>query len=489
MRTQKKEITNKYKRILGIAAVVGAAGVVTTANVHADMTAAQTTADNVASAQTASSVAPSTSSSADNISSAPSASDTESSAPSSSAPSSATSSSVAGIPESSAPSLASSNTAQSMTVTQPEASSAPASSVAAPATYSGSYTVSLGDDTDNSQYQATTTPYITTTSNGTAQFNKITSNVPTLKTVDSTNVQAFIKSIAPRVTLLAGQNNLYASIIIAQAILESGYGTSYIASDYHNLFNITGSYQGQSVSVPGIGAFRAYPNYDDSLVDYINLMLNGTDYNKKLYAGTWKSNNDTYVKAITSMNGIFATDPNYVTKVIDLIKTYNLTQYDDTLKSLKAQGFKAAATAADPKSPVLSALQKDSQFPAWDGVEQPGSGSYAWGNCTQYAYNRILQLGGHIGQYLGNGGDWGANAAAQGYFTSHVPAVGYAVSFPAGVAGASADYGHVAFVEKVYNDGSILISEMNATAGLGKVDYRQVSAADAVQATYIQPKK
>ena len=88
---------------------------------------------------------------------------------------------------------------------------------------------------------------------------------------------------------------------------------------------------------------------------------------------------------------------------------------------------------------------------------------------------------------MGNGGEWGSNAQAQGYFTTTVPTEGYAVSFPPGVAGSSSEYGHVAFVEKVYSDNSILVSEMNVK-GNNIVSERHISAGVAALATYIQPK-
>jgi len=68
-----------------------------------------------------------------------------------------------------------------------------------------------------------------------------------------------------------------------------------------------------------------------------------------------------------------------------------------------------------------------------------------------------------------------------------VPTEGYAVSFPPGVAGSSSEYGHVAFVEKVYDDHSILVSEMNVR-GNNVVSQRHISASVAALATYIHPK-
>lgn len=105
----------------------------------------------------------------------------------------------------------------------------------------------------------------------------------------------------------------------------------------------------------------------------------------------------------------------------------------------------------------------------------PGN-AYAAGQCTWYVYNRFYQLGKTIPAYLGNGGQWGASASAQGYNTTSTPKAGYAASFPAGVAGAAAPYGHVAFVEYVNPDGSFLVSEMNMNGGLYKITYRVISS-------------
>lgn len=58
---------------------------------------------------------------------------------------------------------------------------------------------------------------------------------------------------------------------------------------------------------------------------------------------------------------------------------------------------------------------------------------------------------------------------------------GSVIVFQPGVLGASADYGHVAMVEEVRGDGSILISESNAL-GLGVVSTREISASQLAAA-------
>jgi surface antigen len=68
---------------------------------------------------------------------------------------------------------------------------------------------------------------------------------------------------------------------------------------------------------------------------------------------------------------------------------------------------------------------------------------------------------------LGNGGQWVANAAARGYATGTTPQAGAVAEIP----------GHVAYVESVNGDGTIVISEMNGPAGWGVVDTRTVPAS------------
>lgn len=96
---------------------------------------------------------------------------------------------------------------------------------------------------------------------------------------------------------------------------------------------------------------------------------------------------------------------------------------------------------------------------------QAGSG-YPVGQCTWYAYNRLVELGsitnlsGAYG-YLGNGQDWVRNLVAKGWKYSTLPAKGAVVSTAGGFDGTYPQYGHVGIVEVVNADGSFLVSECN----------------------------
>ncbi|WP_412921686.1 phage tail tip lysozyme [Lactococcus raffinolactis] len=123
---------------------------------------------------------------------------------------------------------------------------------------------------------------------------------------------------------------------------------------------------------------------------------------------------------------------------------------------------------------------------AFSGQAYNGSGSYPQGQCTWYVYNRAYQLGIKFDSFMGNGGDWASKA---GYSVSHELKLHTALSFVQGQAGSDPTYGHVAFVEQVKDDGSILISEMNVT-GLPPltVSYRTFSADEAKQFWYVEGK-
>ncbi|AYE38631.1 LysM peptidoglycan-binding domain-containing protein [Companilactobacillus zhachilii] len=161
--------------------------------------------------------------------------------------------------------------------------------------------------------------------------------------VTSTGVgdQQFIDYIGNSARKLASNNDLYASVMIAQALVESGWGTSGLASaPNYNLFGIKGDYKGASVNMgtqedDGTGSlysissdFRKYPSYKESLEDYVSLLRGGTSGNSQMYAGTWKSNTNSYKDATKYLTGRYATDTTYADKLNSVIEKYNLTQFD-----------------------------------------------------------------------------------------------------------------------------------------------------------------
>ncbi|ARJ51211.1 LysM peptidoglycan-binding domain-containing protein [Staphylococcus lutrae] len=104
---------------------------------------------------------------------------------------------------------------------------------------------------------------------------------------------------------------------------------------------------------------------------------------------------------------------------------------------------------------------------------------YDWGQCTWHVFNRRAETGQPISTFWWNADHWAANAAGDGYTVDHHPTVGSIMQNYDG------PIGHVAYVERVNPDGSILISEMNYNTPPGVVDYRIIPASIASSYNYI----
>lgn len=168
--------------------------------------------------------------------------------------------------------------------------------------------------------------------------------------VKNQTTEEFIQRIGKDAQQIAWEEGLYASVMIAQAILETGSGNSQLARPpYHNLFGIKGSYQGKQVRFntqedTGNGnlytiqaAFRQYPSYKESLADYAALLKKGLSGNPGFYQATWKDHAATYQEATKALTGKYATDTAYDKKLNALIETYELTRYDQALEVSNAE--------------------------------------------------------------------------------------------------------------------------------------------------------
>jgi surface antigen len=117
----------------------------------------------------------------------------------------------------------------------------------------------------------------------------------------------------------------------------------------------------------------------------------------------------------------------------------------------------------------------------YEGPEVEGD-TYAWGNCTYWAYAMRLKYGDPIPTTWGNANTWDDRAEADGYVVDHTPAVGAVYQTDAG------DLGHVAYVSAVDTvTGDWTISEMNAK-GLDVVSTRTFKAGAATLNNFIHDK-
>ncbi|MBL5009562.1 glucosaminidase domain-containing protein [Enterococcus lactis] len=155
----------------------------------------------------------------------------------------------------------------------------------------------------------------------------------------------FLKKIADDAQEIGQKEGIYASVMMAQAILESGSGNSLLSSEpNHNLFGIKGSYKESSVTFNTLeqdssgqsyqirAQFRKYPSYKESLEDYADLIKNGLTGNPDFYKPTWKSETKDYKEATKYLEGRYATDRQYSQKLNAIIEAYDLTKYDEPKK-------------------------------------------------------------------------------------------------------------------------------------------------------------
>ena len=98
-----------------------------------------------------------------------------------------------------------------------------------------------------------------------------------------------------------------------------------------------------------------------------------------------------------------------------------------------------------------------------DAMDLPSVPSYERWQCTWWTASRRAHIGRPVDAYMGHGYMWKASADTFGYPIDKSPRPGDVMVFQRGVLDSSATYGHVAVVEEVRDDGSIVISESGAS--------------------------
>lgn len=153
----------------------------------------------------------------------------------------------------------------------------------------------------------------------------------------------FFKSIVPPIVKVSGGNNkIFASITIAQAALETGWGRKTPGGNSNNLFGFKrfpknkpnkywdGSYVDSKTKEefkPGeitniVSAFRKYSSKENSVKDHNRLLNTSKNYAGVRAASTLEAQIDALHKSP------YATDNEYGTKLKKLINDYKLYKYD-----------------------------------------------------------------------------------------------------------------------------------------------------------------
>ncbi len=159
----------------------------------------------------------------------------------------------------------------------------------------------------------------------------------------------FIQLLGPIARESYKKTGILASVTLAQAILESGWGKSDLAQRGNNMFGMkaiisgntwkgstwdgkssirkrTGEeYGGRKVKITA--TFRAYKTVYQSILDHSAYLLNAKNCAKNRYAGLTATN--SYAKQIQIIKkGGYATSSSYVNSLTRLIRTYHLTKFD-----------------------------------------------------------------------------------------------------------------------------------------------------------------
>ena len=205
--------------------------------------------------------------------------------------------------------------------------------------------------------------------------------------------QTFIDSIKDGAIEGWEKFKILPSITIAQAILESNWGKSNLAVKANNIFGIKGDYNGRKYlhdtwEVDKEGKrfnstewFRHYPNIGASVVDH-----------GEFFTSTpWRSNNykhvigetDYKIAAQALSDAGYATDPQYADKLINIIETYNLNQWDkkkgEVIKMAKSIIIDPGHGGTDPGAIGFGVREKD-----WNL------------RISMYQYERLKELGANV---------------------------------------------------------------------------------------------
>ena len=147
---------------------------------------------------------------------------------------------------------------------------------------------------------------------------------------------AFIAQYSNAVILSCITNGLFPSVTMAQAALETGWGTSVVGN---NLFGIKASgatspyWKGASVNATthevynGVSAlyklnFRQYASVQDSISDHSYFLKQNGRYANVFSAAT----PEDQARALQAAG--YATDPSYASKLIQIITKYDLKALD-----------------------------------------------------------------------------------------------------------------------------------------------------------------
>lgn len=145
-------------------------------------------------------------------------------------------------------------------------------------------------------------------------------------------VEEFIASHKTEVVKIAKEKDLFASVMMAQAILESGSGNSQLAKTYNNYFGMKGS--GVTLATVEFDTINTNASFQvfDNPIDSFRAYAENFYKNDKIY-GKFLTATDP-IDAVKALDGVYATTSDYSSQLISLMDTYDLYKLDDEVKKL-----------------------------------------------------------------------------------------------------------------------------------------------------------
>ena len=147
----------------------------------------------------------------------------------------------------------------------------------------------------------------------------------------------FIEFVGQNAQRAMAATGVPASVTVAQAILESGWG-KHTVGEANNLFGIKGRgplgsvrartpefIKGKWVTIEA--DFAKYDNFEQSVTEHAQFFLRNRRYARAL---RFKGDPDAFAREIHKAG--YATAPNYAMKLIELMRSYNLYRFDQPLK-------------------------------------------------------------------------------------------------------------------------------------------------------------
>lgn len=216
-----------------------------------------------------------------------------------------------------------------------------------------------------------------------------------------------IEKVAPMYQESMKKTGMLASVGIAQFCLESGYGKTDLAEFANNLHGMKCSLSGNTwknsvwdgeskytkktkEQTPSgqeytvTADFRKYSCCEDSIADRAAYFVGAMNGNKKRYPNINKQTD--YKKAIQIIkDGVYATDINYVSKLVNLVERWKLYRYDgntETINEPETADYIVQAGSFDEKENAEKRVEvlKSTGFDAFvdqkNGTYKVQAGSY-----------------------------------------------------------------------------------------------------------------